>query len=371
MAEAAEVDIRFAGLTEMQAAAMPRRTLAAEGQIDPSVRATMPKMISTDAHVMEPDELWKELTPRLQAELPKAPFRTCPPGATDPKLRLEDQDTDGVEAEVLFPNYGMALFGIDHVETQQEAFKLYNDWIANFCKTDPKRLYGVPCVSVYDIDAGIKEMHRGFDMGLKGAMVWQVADPRLPFTSPHYEKLWAACAEANQPVICHILTGHSYTKGGNSAKGIEKVRNSVNKKTDDSVNTLFDFIFSGAFDRHPNLRLLMAESEIGWMPFVLQQWDYYFDRHSRTDNLNIKRKPSEIFEEHVFGTFLEDYAGTRAFPWWGSNNCMWSNDYPHFNMTFPYSRENVEYHLKGLPNETRMRLIRKNAIKLFGLDRTE
>ena len=82
----------------------------------------------------------------------------------------------------------------------------------------------------------------------------------------------------------------------------------------------------------------------------------------------IKRKPSEIFEEHVFGTFLEDYVGTRAFPWWGEKNCMWSNDYPHFNMTFPHSRQVVERHLQGLSEEKRQRLIRDNAIKLFNLE---
>jgi hypothetical protein len=83
--------------------------------------------------------------------------------------------------------------------------------------------------------------------------------------------------------------------------------------------------------------------------------------------LPIKRKPSEIFNEHVFGTFLEDYVGTRFFPWWGEKNCMWSNDYPHFNMTFPNSRQVVEYHLNGLPEEKRQRLTRDNAIELFGL----
>ncbi len=361
-------EAKFAGLSDMQSAAWPRRTLAGV-MLDPDVAARMPKMISTDAHVMEPDELWRELPKRLQEHLPKVAFRNSPPGATDPLLRLQDQETDGVEAEVLFPNYGMALFGIEHVETQQESFKLYNDWISNFCKTAPKNFYGVPCVSVYDIDAGIKEMHRGHDMGLKGAMLWQVPDPRLPFTDPHYEKLWAACAEANQPVICHILTGHSYTKGGMAARGRERIRNAVNRKQDDSANTLFDFIFSGAFDRHPNLKLLLAESEIGWLPFLLQQWDYYFERFRNTDDLPINRRPSEIFNEHVYGTFLEDYVGTRAFPWWGSNNCMWSNDYPHFNMTFPHSRENVEYHLQGLDEAKRKLLTRDNAIKLFGLDR--
>ena len=238
---------KFAGMSEEQARTFPRRTVIGE-QLTEAQAAAMPKMISTDAHVMEPDELWQELPPRLREQLPNVPFRNSPPGATDPHLRLRDQDTDGVAAEILFPNYGMALFGIDDVETQQESFKLYNDWISNFCKTDSKRLYGVPCVSVYDIKAGIKEMHRGHDMGLKGAMLWQVPDARLPFTSTHYDPLWAACAEADQPVICHILTGQSYTKTGQKG-GVQGIRDAVNTKTNDSANTLFDFIFSGAFDR--------------------------------------------------------------------------------------------------------------------------
>jgi predicted TIM-barrel fold metal-dependent hydrolase len=108
-----------------------------------------------------------------------------------------------------------------------------------FCSVDPKRLYGAPLISVYDIQASIKKMQRGHDMGLKGAMVWQVPDPRLPFTSEHYEPLWAACAEAGAPVICHILTGHSYIKTGQKG-GIQGLKDATNVKTNDSANTLFD-----------------------------------------------------------------------------------------------------------------------------------
>jgi uncharacterized protein len=357
---------KFAGMSEEQQRTFPRRTVVGERLTDAQV-AAMPRMISTDAHVMEPDELWKELPARLQQHLPKVPFRNSPPGATDPHLRLRDQDTDGVAAEILFPNYGMALFAVDDIETQQESFKLYNDWMRDFCKVDPKRLYGAPLISVYDIDGAIKEMHRGHDMGLKGAMIWQVPDPRLPFTDPHYEKLWAACAEAEAPVICHILTGHSYIKTGQKG-GLQGLKDATNAKTNDSANTLFDFIFSGAFDRYPKLKLLLAESEIGWLPFMLQQWDYYYDRFRRDRPMPIKRRPSEIFAEHVYGTFLEDYVGTRFFPWWGEKNCMWSNDYPHFNMTFPHSRQVVEHHLKGLPDDKRKRLTWDNAKQLFKLD---
>ena len=134
---------KFAGVSEEQARTFPRRDVVGV-ELSDAQAAAMPKMISTDAHVMEPDALWQELTPRLRDQLPKVPFRNYPPGASDPTLRLRDQDTDGVAAEILFPNYGMALFGIDDIETRQESFKLYNDWIHDFCSADPKRLYGAP-----------------------------------------------------------------------------------------------------------------------------------------------------------------------------------------------------------------------------------
>jgi uncharacterized protein len=339
--------------------------------LDDAARDAMPKMISTDAHVDEPDALWNGLPPRLRAELPDVRFGECPPGARDPRLRLLDQVRDGVEAEVLFPNYGMILFSVDNVELQREAFRLYNDWIADYCSHAPKNLIGVPCLSVYDIDAAIAEMHRALDLGLKGAMIWEVADPKLPFTSDHYERLWAAAGEAGAPIHCHILTGHSYAKDFEAfvkSSGIKKIHEAVNLKTADAANTLFEFIFSGAFERHPKLKLVLAESEVGWIPFLLQQWDYYFEKMRKRGDCPIRRRPSEIFDEHVYCTFLDDFAGTRAFPHWGVHNCMWSNDYPHVNMTFPHSRDNVERHLQGLDEDVRLRLVRQNAIELYGLN---
>jgi predicted TIM-barrel fold metal-dependent hydrolase len=333
--------------------------------------AALPPLISVDSHVMEPDHVWRSLPPRLHEKLyaTLAIMGFQPPpvkGASDPHERLLDQKRDGIQAEIIFPNNGMALFGIDDVETQEVAFRVYNDFLADFCRVAPERFYGVPCVSVYDIDGAIAEMHRGLGMGLTGVLVWQVPDPRLPFTSDHYERLWAAAAEAGAPVHLHILTGHNYFRNQEKRVGMEKVRGSVNQKTHDTITTLFDLIFSGAFERHPKLRVVLAESECGWLPFILQQWDYYFERFRAKEPFHIKRRPSEIFSEHVYCTWLEDYSGTRQFTWWGQDNLMWSNDYPHPNMTFPHSRENVVHHIGNLEPQIQLKLLRDNAIKLYG-----
>lgn len=352
------------------------RSLSGVQELDARGRAAvaaLPPLISTDSHVMEPDSVWDALPPDYRATvkeyLAKVGFKRTglPPGSYDPQQRLVDQQKDGIQAEILFPNDGMAFFGLENIPAQQAAFSVYNDWIADYCNTAPKNFIGVPCIAVYDMDAAVKELHRGLGMGLVGAMVWQVPDPALPFTSAHYDPLWAAAAEAGAPVHMHILTGHSYARTQGSRKGNEKIRGAVNLKQTDTVNALFDVIFSGVFDRHPKLRVVLAESECGWLPFVLQQWDYYFERFRKKEDMGIDRKPSDIFNEHVFCTWLEDYSGTRQFTWWGQDNLMWSNDYPHPNMTFPYSRENVVHHIGDLPQDVQYKLVRGNAIRLYGL----
>ena len=105
------------------------------------------------------------------------PFRNSPPGALKADLRLRDQVTDGIAAEILFPNYGMALYSVDDIETQQESFRLYNDWLQDWCSPDHRRLVGVPLISVYDPKGAVKEMHRCLDKGMRGALIWQVPDP--------------------------------------------------------------------------------------------------------------------------------------------------------------------------------------------------
>jgi predicted TIM-barrel fold metal-dependent hydrolase len=342
-------------------------------EADRAALAAVPPLISTDSHVMEPADVWDALPPKHKEPvlevLGRVGFKRTglPQGARDPQARLIDQDQDGIEAEVLFPNDGMVFFGMDDHAAQAAAFRVYNDWIADFCKVAPERYFGIPCLSVYDIDAAVKELHRSLDVGLTGAMIWQVPDPALPFTSAHYDPLWAACAEAGAPVHMHILTGHSYSRFQKSLTGFERIRHSVNVKTNDTIEQLYALMFSGVFTRHPKLKVVLAESECGWLPFILQQWDYYFERFRKSQDLGVDRHPSGIFFDHVYCTWLEDYSGTRQFTWWGQDNLMWSNDYPHPNMTFPRSRENVVGHIGNLPKEIQLKLIRENAIRLYGL----
>ena len=323
-------------------------------------------LVSADSHAQEPPSLVDDLPSKFKDRIPpRHGIFKRPEGSSscDPKLRVRDMDLDKVTAEVLYPDRGLGFFHLDQ-DVQEAIFPRYNDWLADFCKAQPKRLFGITAVSAFDIDKAIEEMQRGHDLGLHGALIWEVPHPSLPYTSTHYEKLYAAAVELDTPIHVHILTGYSYHM--KRTTGVENMRGCVNTKTHDTMTTLFDIIWSGVFERHPKLKLALIESEIGWIPFILQQWDYYYHRFIHED-FPIKRPPSEIFRDHCYCTFMDDYMGALTLSAWGEKNVMWSSDYPHPNMTWPNSRAFAAKQIAYLPQERQKRLLAQNVIDLYGL----
>ncbi len=145
-------------------------------------------------------------------------------------------------------------------------------------------------------------------------------------------------------------------------------RRSVNQRLIQIMDGLYDIIYAGVLERFPRLKIVLVESEIGWIPFVLEQWDYYYKRHGiHRSGLLIKRPPSEYFHRQVHATFFNDAVGGHLLSWWGMDNCMWSNDYPHVNSTWPHSREVIARDMGNLCAETRAKLLRENVARLYNI----
>ena len=248
-------------------------------------------LISADSHVIEDPQLWKKrLPPSLKDKAPVFPelkvggqFQARP-GGYDPRARLSEMAEDGVSGEVLYPSFALDLYGLTDIALQEACFRVYNDWIIEYCSVAPDRLFGIGNLSCFNIRNAVKELERCKASGLCGAMVWQVPPSDFPFHGDHYDPLWAAAQELEMPISVHILTGEAYPYPRPAPVRVADVyfRNGVNAKLLYAANSLSDLIAGGALERFLRLKIVLVETEISWIPYLVSQYDKYWSRGNMT-----------------------------------------------------------------------------------------
>jgi predicted TIM-barrel fold metal-dependent hydrolase len=334
-------------------------------------------LISSDSHVIEDPDLWARHLPAcVRDHAPtyehfsarKSDSRRL--GGSDPVARLSEMEVDGVSCEVLYPTLALDQFGIAYEPLQQACFRVYNDWLMEYCSYSPERLLGLACISAFDMRDAVDELERCRNGGLRGALIWQVPPAGLSFSGPHYDPFWAAAQDLAMPVSLHILTGEPYKPGlfagERHATPLQHIKDSVDQKLFYAGGSLLDVIGSGVFDRYPNLNVVLVENEVSWLPFVTNQWDKYIGRGGKY-TIPAKELPSFYFGRNVFATFFNDQPSRWMLADW-QQTCMWSNDYPHPNSTWPNSREVIRRDLGHLPSATRAKLLSENVAKLYEID---
>ncbi len=303
-------------------------------------------------------------------ELPKffqsSTYKDGRPGGWDPAERLKDMDLDGVQADVIYTTLGFRQFWFTDAALQRACFRVYNDWLADYCAHAPQRLVGLALISLHDIDEAIKELRRCADRGLKGALIWASPPEDRPYSAPLYDPFWAAAQDLGMPISLHSITG----AGAESRLAIKQpldryVRSTV--LSHEVQRTLVVLICSGVLERFPDLKLVSAENEVGWLPFFLQKLDQAREEYQYLYPVPLKLKPSEYFRRQIFATFIDDPVGVASREFVGVENIMWSSDYPHTVSTWPHSREVVERDFKGVPDDEKRLIVRENVARLYGL----
>lgn len=255
--------------------------------------------------------------------------------ASNPKLRLEDMDLDGVYASVI---YGPHLFGLPIADPDLRAAVLaaYNDWASELNREAPDRLCVLPVLPTDSPERATAELERVAALGHRGAII-------SPFefrcSDPAWDRLWAAAQETGLPISFHIGHGTSQVKIVPQSWEMAAFAAVGPMQLDEPLAMM---IYSGALERHPGMRLVLAESGIGWLPYFVRRMDQTAEKHvPNAHDYRLRAKPSEIFRRQVYATFEEEPLGPSLLPLLGPDNFMWASDYPHPDSTFPRSREAV------------------------------
>jgi predicted TIM-barrel fold metal-dependent hydrolase len=304
-----------------------------------------------------------------------APFSDVRPAAYDAAAYLAENEVDGVWGSVIYPSQGLVLYSVPNTEVVTAAMRGYNDWLAEFCAHDTKRLKGIAMLNIDEPDEALDELRRARSIGLAGAMITVAPPPRRPLRDPSLDAFWAAAEELDMPWSLHVGTDRGDPRAGDAAfrLDVKNVPPSAFVNKDFQVRQAFaDLILSGVLERHPGLRVGTVEHELAWIPFFLEQMDYtYTDRPRRGDwhrFAHANTRPSHFFARQCFASFQEDAIGVRLRDAIGVGTLMWGSDYPHTESTFPRSREILADILEGVPVDEVRRIVSTNAAGLYGFD---
>jgi predicted TIM-barrel fold metal-dependent hydrolase len=280
--------------------------------------------------------------------------------AAIPHLRLDDMDRDGIYASVI---YGPNLFGMPIADPLLKAAVLaaYNDWALEFNRAGPDRLCVLPVLPTHSAEAAVAELERVATLGHRGAII-------SPFefrcSDPAWEPLWATAEAARLPISFHIGHGTSQVRVAPGSWELAAFAAVGPMQLDEPLAMM---IFSGALERHPGLRLVLAESGIGWLPYFVRRMDHEAEKHvPKAHDYRLTAKPSEIFRQQVYATFEEEPLGPNLLPLLGSGNAMWASDYPHPDSTFPHSREAIAQAFAGLDAAFVEQVTATNCARLYG-----
>ncbi len=379
-------------------------------------------LISVDDHILEPPNLWvdrvaskdRDRAPNMQVDdsgmdvwvydgkrMPssglsavvgksKEEFSPEPlnyadmrPGCYDAKARIEDMDRSGVLASLCFPTLprfcGQLFMEASDREFGFQCLQIYNDWLVEeWCGAAPGRYIPLMLIPMWDPKLAVTEMER---MAAKGVTAFAFSENPEPLGLPtihdanHYwDPVMEAANDLQLVASMHVGSSSQLPKICNDAPFMANLTWGATRTS----GTMLSWLFSGLFQRYPNLKIALSEGEVGWMPYFLERAEQVLDKQrywvkrgttfmghagneADLDTLDIR----ETFRNHIYGCIIEDRHAIKSLDEIGEDNVMCETDYPHSDSTWPDCIDVARDTMKDLPENVQYKLLRGNAEKLY------
>jgi predicted TIM-barrel fold metal-dependent hydrolase len=295
------------------------------------------------------------------------------PGLTDPNARYDVIDREGIAAEVLF--FGGKLGGGDpqpfanhpDMALRAHGLHMYNLWLKDFCSVQPERHVGVAEIPIWDVDEAIAEMRWAREVGM---MCTNLPSPVMnlhpaAFNDPIWEPFWSAAEDLDMTLNLHAGGGDRPVGLFSGPEAFAMFLGEDHLATYRAIHFL---IFGGVFDRHPNLRIVLTESRVDWLPQHLKDLDSIMNSVLRPGSIkSLEMKPSEYWARHCW------MAGSFLAPWEvvDVDHLMWGADYPHPEGTWPWTRDHLRYSLSTVTEAALRKILSTNPAGVFGFDLAE
>jgi predicted TIM-barrel fold metal-dependent hydrolase len=299
------------------------------------------------------------------------------PGCWQVPARLADMDVNHTERSMCFPlipRFGGAMF----LEAKDKdlawlCVQAYNDWmIEEWCGESAGRLIPLCLIPLWDPGLAAAEVRRNAARGCRAVVFTELPAnlglPSLHDVDRYWDPLLDACNETGTVVCMHIGSGSVMpTTSADAPAAMGPALTSLN-----AYMAMTDWLLSGALVRFPRLKIAFAESQIGWMPFLMERLDMMFAKSRAWIELDpsVTEPPSSYVAGHVYGCFFDDMVGIDMRDRIGIEQLVFEIDYPHQDTTWPDSMKLVSEIAERVSPEELEKLVRTNAIEMLDLDPT-
>jgi uncharacterized protein len=258
-------------------------------------------------------------------------------------------------------------------ELRRCCYEAYNDWLTDFCAAKPERLIGVAQLSMEDPDVARGELERLAKRGGLRHVNILASRASPPVYDKTWEPFWGAAEEVGIPIGFHLAVLVKKTRLDEDDRGAAHLLITVASRFAKEpagiqlLEPMTGLIFAGVLDRHPGVKIVMAEAGLAWVPSMIQSLDIWYQRTRDGRRLTgdgpvtlPQMLPSEYFHRQIWISFVDD-------PLLDADRVMFGSDYPHPASTWPYSQQVIEEQMQNLPSHIRQKIIRDNARAVFGL----
>jgi predicted TIM-barrel fold metal-dependent hydrolase len=266
---------------------------------------------------------------------------------TDARLAYCDEH----RIDVQFINPSTAIFSVmaamtaGRMDLIPDVWAATNTFLANHCAGHTDRLIPVMDAFPGDVEWTVAEMTRMRALGSRAFHVTQ--DKAKSPTHPDYEPMWSAAEDLDMAAYIHLSFGQPpvHPSWVNNGRGIEGIRaeRDMASRGNETGNFLKAMVFDGVLERHPNLRIIVAENSHSWLPLVIHDMDYKtravaMDGVAQEPPCKLPLRPSEYIQRQVKITPLIGFLEC-GFEWLSLEQLMdsvpspdmvvFSSDYPH------------------------------------------
>lgn len=380
------------------------------------------KIIDTDAHISEPQDLWTKRAPASYRELlphvevkdgvrhwivnrdvdlgrmqPTSVVRKDGSKAKglefftwqhedahraswDMQERVKVLDRFGLHAQVIYPN--LAGFGnqnflkVEDQELRKLCATVYNDAMAEIQRDTNQRILPMALMPWWNIADCVAEVERSRGLGLRGIVTCSDPDSiGMPdLADDAWSPFWEICNDLGVPINFHIAASQtSFNMFGRASwPSMGPLRRLALGSTNlflENARVLGNLLYSGILERFPKLKIVSVESGVGWVPFVLEALDYEWEETNSASEANLTMKPSDYYRRNVYSCFwFERAAPQKLLAEIGVDNMMFETDFPHPTCRYPDVREYLVAVTADWSHETRRKILQDNAAALYKID---